>query len=106
MTARRLHSMHSIATCFSLVTEQTFTPGIQAPKHEAAAPAKQEEVQVGSSIGMAARNPLDLIKSDVPLLSEAKSSQQPRTLSPLIDAAARNEACVWYRVQPDLLTLL
>ena len=53
---------------------------------------------MGSSIGMSQRNPLDLIKHDVPLLSEAKSNKQPRTLGPLLDAAGRDETCVWYRV--------
>ena len=47
---------------------------------------------------MAARNPLDLIKSDAPLLSEAKASKQASTLTPLIDEAGRDETCVWYRV--------
>jgi len=63
-----------------------------------AAPAKQD-VHVGDSMGMSARNPLDLIKSDAPLLSEAKSSKQPRALAPLVEAAGRDETCVWYRVR-------
>lgn len=72
-------------------------------KKEIPAPAQpKQDVQVGSSIGMSQRNPLDLIKTDVPLLSEAKSSKQPRTLGPLLDAAGRDESCVWYRVCPFL----
>ena len=63
-----------------------------------AEPAKQD-VHVGDSMGMSARNPLDLIKSDAPLLSEAKSSKQPRALAPLVEAAGRDETCVWYRVR-------
>lgn len=71
-------------------------------KQEAPAPAPaKQDVQVGSSIGLSQRNPLDLIKHDVPLLSEAKSNKQPRTLGPLLDAAGRDETCVWYRVSQD-----
>ena len=61
--------------------------------------AAKQDVQVGSSIGMSQRNPLDLIKSDAPLLSEAKTSKRARTLAPLLDAAGRDETCVWYRVR-------
>ena len=67
------------------------------PEHKAEAAPKKEEVHVGSSIGMSGRNPLDLIKTDAPLLSEAKTSKAKRALAPLLDAAGRDEACVWYR---------
>lgn len=72
------------------------------PEHKAEAAPKKEEVHVGSSIGMSGRNPLDLIKTDAPLLSEAKTSKAKRALGPLLEAAGRDEACVWYRV--SLLT--
>ena len=72
-------------------------------EHKAEAAAKKEEVHVGSSIGMSGRNPLDLIKTDAPLLSEAKTSKSKRALAPLLDAAGRDEACVWYRVIPHPL---
>ena len=75
------------------------------PQHEAdhkaeskPEPAGKKEVHVGSSIGMSGRNPLDLIKTNAPLLSEAKTSKSKRALAPLLDAAGRDEACVWYRV--------
>lgn len=51
-------------------------------------------------MGMSGRNPLDLIKTDAPLLSEATTSKAKRALAPLLDAAGRDEACVWYRVGP------
>ena len=66
---------------------------------EARAEPTKQDVHVGDSVGMSARNPLDLIKSDAPLLSEAKSSKQPRALAPLVEAAGRDETCVWYRVR-------
>ena len=66
---------------------------------EARAEPTKQDVHVGDSMGMSARNPLDLIKSDAPLLSEAKSSKQPRALAPLVEAAGRDETCVWYRVR-------
>ena len=71
----------------------------------APAPAKKD-VHVGDSIGMAARNPLDLIKSDAPLLTEAKTSKQPKPLAPLVDEAGRDETCVWYRVSQTQAELL
>jgi len=49
---------------------------------------------------------LDLIKSDAPLLSEAKSSKQPRALAPLVEAAGRDETCVWYRVRTPCCSVL
>ena len=67
-------------------------------EHKPEPAAQKEEVHVGSSIGMSGRNPLDLIKIDAPLLSEAKTSKSKRGLAPLLDAAGRDEACVWYRV--------
>lgn len=67
-------------------------------KHKSEPAARKEEVHVGSSIGMSGRNPLDLIKTDAPLLSEATTSKAKRALAPLLDAAGRDEACVWYRV--------
>lgn len=70
-------------------------------EHKPEPAAKKEEVHVGSSIGMSGRNPLDLIKSDAPLLSEAKTSKSKRALAPLLDAAGRDEACVWYRVRSN-----
>lgn len=76
------------------------------PEHKPQPAAKKEEVHVGSSIGMSGRNPLDLIKTDAPLLSEAKTSKSKRALAPLLDAAGRDEACVWYRVRPMLSSLL
>lgn len=66
-------------------------------KHKSEPAARKEEVHVGSSIGMSGRNPLDLIKTDAPLLSEATTSKAKRALAPLLDAAGRDEACVWYR---------
>lgn len=71
-------------------------------EHKPEPAAKKEEVHVGSSIGMSGRNPLDLIKTDAPLLSEAKTSKSKRALAPLLDAAGRDEACVWYRVRPHV----
>ena len=72
-------------------------------KPEARAEPAKQDVQVGNSIGMSALNPLDLIKSDAPLLSEAKTSKQPRALASLVEAAGRDETCVWYRVRVMLL---
>ena len=69
------------------------------PEPKAEPAPKKEEVHVGSSIGMSGRNPLDLIKTDAPLLSEAKTTKAKRALAPLLDAAGRDEACVWYRVR-------
>lgn len=113
-TLCRQATMHDQATMQKQVSHQSLTtpyamyllqaehkqePPAPAP---APAPAKQD-VQVGSSSGMSQRNPLDLIKTDVPLLSEATTSKQPRTLGPLIDAAGRDEQCVWHRVCPLFL---
>jgi len=73
---------------------------------EARAEQAKQDVHVGDSMGMSARNPLDLIKSDAPLLSEAKSSKQPRALAPLVEAAGRDETCVWYRVSTPCCSVL
>lgn len=66
----------------------------QAPKQE------KGTAQVGQSIGQVTRNPLEMIKRDPPLLSADKSRAPARPLGPLLDAAGRDEACVWYRVSP------
>lgn len=62
-------------------------------------------MHVGSSIGMSGRNPLDLIKTDAPLLSEAKTTKSKRALAPLLEAAGRDETCVWYRVKLAILRM-
>ena len=71
----------------------------QAQPKQEQAPPPSHTAGVGASIKAPSRNPLDMIKRDVPLLSQPKQRQQQRPLSPLIDAAGRDESCVWYRVR-------
>ena len=73
----------------------------EQPRQEQATPPSQP-TGVGASIKAPSRNPLDMIKRGVPLLSQPKQRQQQRPLSPLIDAAGRDESCVWYRVRQDV----
>ncbi|KAK9816496.1 hypothetical protein WJX72_001009 [[Myrmecia] bisecta] len=82
--------------------EQTAEP--QQPKQEQKQPeqtaeAKQPKAaEVGQSTGISSRNPLDLIKRPAPHLSDERNKPQLRPLGKLVDAAAKDEACVWQRV--------
>ena len=68
-----------------------------AERAPAAAPAAP---QLGESIGRRGVNPLDFIKSPVPLLSSEKRGAPKRALGTLEAAAAQDETCVWQRVRP------
>eukprot|EP00884_Botryococcus_braunii_P013250 jgi/Botrbrau1/21926/Bobra.0249s0050.1 len=57
-------------------------------------------IKLGDPIGKASRNPLDLIKSNEPLLVREKRKAAARPLGDLEDAAARDESCVWHRAFP------
>ena len=97
-----VHSMKHVQSGAALqANKQNGHKPQREAEHKPEPAAKKEEVHVGSSIGMSGRNPLDLIKSDAPLLSEAKTSKSKRALAPLLDAAGRDEACVWYRVSSE-----
>lgn len=48
-------------------------------------------------------DPLQFVKSPMPLLSEDKNKAPERALGKLEDAAAREETCVWQRVRRSFL---
>ena len=74
-------------------------------RQEAAAPPpppppriQANGAQLGNSIAAAARDPLSLIKSAAPVLSQDKKQAPARALGALEDAAGRDDTCVWQRV--------
>lgn len=77
-------------------TTQAQAPAKAAQRPPAAAPATP---QLGESIGRRGVNPLDFIKSPVPLLSSEKRGAPKRALGALEAAAAQDETCVWQRVR-------
>lgn len=82
-------------------------PAQAEPKEEvkAEAPAppppqqeqQQETPQLGQSIAAGQRDPLSLIKSGPPLLSQDKKQAPARALGPLEAAAKQDDACIWNR---------
>ena len=83
----------------------------QAPQQEQAHPQPEQEQQaqqeqqvprgsIGLERSMSLRkiDPLQLVKSAMPLLSADTRRAPERALGRLEDAAARDEACVWQRV--------
>ena len=78
----------------------------QAPQQEQAPPQPKQEQQqaprggIGLDRSMSLRkiDPLQFVKSPMPLLSEDTKRAPERALGRLEDAAARDEACVWQRV--------
>ena len=87
--------------CYCVQKQERPKQEQEQSRQEQATPPNQT-ASVGSSIKAPSRNPLDMIKRDVPLLSQPKQRQQQRPLSPLIDAAGRDESCVWYRVRQGM----
>ena len=77
----------------------------QAPQQEQAPPQPKQEQQaprggIGLDRSMSLRkiDPLQFVKSSMPLLSADTKRAPERALGRLEDAAARDEACVWQRV--------
>ena len=77
----------------------------QAPQQEQAPPQPKQEQQaprgsIGLDRSMSLRkiDPLQFVKSPMPLLSADTRRAPERALGKLEDAAARDEACVWQRV--------
>ena len=88
----------------------------EQPQQRAEAPAQrapqQKRQQPAGNIGlersMSLRkiDPLQFVKSPMPLLSADKKKVPERALGKLEDAAARDETCVWQRVRDQMLLAL
>jgi len=81
----------------------------QEPEVPAQPPPQQKRQQPAGDIGlersMSLRkiDPLQFVKSPMPLLSADKKKAPERALGKLEDAAARDETCVWQRVRGRML---
>lgn len=71
--------------------------------HAAAPPPPAKEAaagnnSIGQSAGMPRRDVMSLIKNPAPLLSMEAYEEEDHPLGGIIEAAARDESCVWHRV--------
>ena len=71
-------------------------PAPPQPKQEQRAP--RDSIGLDRSMSLRKIDPLQLVKSPMPLLSADTRRAPERALGRLEDAAARDEACVWQRV--------
>ncbi len=75
-------------------------PPPQQQEQQQAPPPPAGNIGLDRSMSLRRIDPLQFVKSPMPLLSADKKKAPERALGKLEDAAARDETCVWQRVSP------
>ena len=73
-------------------------PAQPPPQQQQARPPPAGNIGLDRSMSLRRIDPLQFVKSPMPLLSADKKKAPERALGKLEDAAARDETCVWQRV--------
>ena len=81
-------------------------PPQQQRQQQQEAPPPAGNIGLDRSMSLRRIDPLQLVKSPMPLLSADQKKAPERALGQLEDAAARDETCVWQRVSTCMRPLL
>lgn len=78
-------------------------PPQQEQQQQQQSPPPAGNIGLDRSMSLRRIDPLQFVKSPMPLLSADKKKAPERALGKLEDAAARDETCVWQRVSSSQL---